>query len=95
MAEAGWLSLLKWWIYLKYPAEMAIVRYAAGGGQVETMKWLKENGFVLAESLCLCSAALGGHLEALKWLRENECSVCSDLHSSSEGKSFGYLEAAE
>jgi len=77
MAQAGWVSLLKWWMCdLKYPADKAIFRYAAGGGQVETMKWLKENGFELVESLCLCSAAArGGHLEALKWLRENECLV--------------------
>ena len=45
---------------------------AAGEGQREVLKWLRENDFPWNEETC-ASAALGGHLEMLQWLRANDC----------------------
>jgi hypothetical protein len=46
--------------------------YAAKGGHLEVLKWVRENDFWWSEWTCAC-AAEGGHLEVLKWARENDC----------------------
>lgn len=42
--------------------------FAAYGGQLECLKWLRMNGAPWNEQACV-SAAWGGHLECLKWLK--------------------------
>ena len=44
--------------------------YAARGGHLEVLKWLKANGCRLSIGTC-DSAAIGGHLEVLKWASAN------------------------
>ena len=45
---------------------------AAKEGNMDILKWLKENGYNWEPGTC-AAAAREGHLEALKWLRENGC----------------------
>ena len=44
---------------------------AAGGGQLEVLRWLREHGYPWGASTC--DAASRGHLDVLKWLREQGC----------------------
>jgi hypothetical protein len=41
-------------------------------GQLEALKWWRQNGCKLKTDTCM-SAASGGHLEVLHWLRVNGC----------------------
>ena len=41
-------------------------------GQLEALKWWRQNGCKLKTDTCM-SAACGGHLEVLRWARENGC----------------------
>ena len=41
-------------------------------GQLEALKWWRQNGCKLKTDTCM-SAASGGHLEVLRWARENGC----------------------
>jgi len=47
--------------------------FAAQDGQLEVLKWLKENGCAL-NALCLVCAQRGD-LEMLKWLHEHGCPI--------------------
>ena len=57
------------------------VLLAAQNGQLETVKWLIENGCSTIDETnnennsCLLLAAQNGHLETVKWLIENGCST--------------------
>ena len=55
-----------------FPWDWRTCAGAAEGGQLEVLKWLRENGCPWCERTCM-SAAKGGHLEILKWARENGC----------------------
>ncbi len=46
--------------------------YAAKKGNLENMKWFKENGCPW-DSNTFSIAAENGNLENMKWLKENEC----------------------
>ena len=45
---------------------------AASGGDLEMLKWARENDCPWDKQTC-ADAAMGGHLEVLKWARENGC----------------------
>jgi len=55
-----------------FPWDWRTCEYAAKGGHLRVLKWLRENGCPWDESTCE-KAAEGGHLEVLKWARENGC----------------------
>ena len=63
--------------------------YAAKGGHLEVLKWLRENGCPWDSCTCY-SAAKGGHLEVLKWLRENGCPW--DSNTCAHAAQGGHLE---
>jgi len=46
--------------------------YAAGGGHLEMLKWLRSEGCPWDEYICN-AAAYCGHLEMLEWLRSEGC----------------------
>ena len=48
------------------------VCFAALGGRLEVLKWLRSEGCPWDESAC-AGAAQGGHLETLQWLRSEGC----------------------
>ena len=54
------------------PWEFRTSSGAAGGGHLEVLKWMRENGGALNELTCTYAAGKG-HLEVLKWLREVQC----------------------
>ena len=49
-----------------------VCRYALEFGQLEILKWARENGCQWDEVTC-AMAAYGGQLEILKWLHANSC----------------------
>ena len=71
LALAGSVPALKKAVELGAPTDN-LCFYAAKGGHLEVLKWLRENGCPWDSCTCY-SAAKGGHLEVLKWLRENGC----------------------
>ena len=51
-----------------------LVNYAAVGGSIETIEWLRRRGVPLDSCNMACAeAARGGHLDCLRWLREQGC----------------------
>ncbi|CAB9521857.1 ankyrin repeat protein [Seminavis robusta] len=46
--------------------------FAAGHGQLEILKWARENGCPWNEDTCEMASS-GGYLEVLKWAREHGC----------------------
>ena len=50
----------------------SLCKWAALQGQLEILKWLRENDFPWDEKTCT-RAVRGGHLEVLQWLRANSC----------------------
>lgn len=57
-----------------------ICAYAAEGGYIEVLSWLKDSGCIL-NSCTYSWAVCRGNLETVKWLRENGCpwdsTICS------------------
>jgi hypothetical protein len=50
----------------------SLCRLAAGGGQLEILKWLRANDFPWGKQTCE-RAASGGHIEVLQWAHANGC----------------------
>jgi len=50
----------------------SLCKWAALQGQLEILKWLRENDFPWDEKTCT-RAVRGGHLEVLQWLRADSC----------------------
>ena len=72
----------------------SVCMWAAGKGQLEILKWLRENDFPWNEETC-ARAALFGHLELLQWAHENGCpwkqNTCS---ATAEGRHLEVLQWA-
>ena len=68
------VELVKWSIDQGCPRQKNwdVCANAARAGYLETLKWLRANGFEWNVGTC-ASAARGGHLDVLKWLRANGC----------------------
>ena len=72
-AERGFIDMMKWAIENGCKGYSEIFcEAAAGGGQLETLKWLQANGYEWHHSACTAAADYS-HLEILKWLRQNGC----------------------
>ena len=54
------------------PGDLDTISNAASRGQLETLRWARENGCDWNVDACL-HAAYGGHLEVLQFLRANDC----------------------
>lgn len=76
-ATGGQLDILKWLdgtgiIDSKQRlSRTSICAKVAGTGNLETLKWLRENGYGYSFS-SITYAAKGGHLEVLQWLKDND-----------------------
>ena len=68
------VELVKWAIEQGCPREdgRLICAFAARGGHLETLQWLRASGFEWEWRTCLY-AARGGHHDVLKWARGNGC----------------------
>ena len=67
--------------------------FAAEAGSVDTLRWLKDNGFRWQNPKTCLGAALRGHLEVLKWARANGCDW--DSKTCSSAASEGHLEVVK
>jgi len=79
--------------YDKYNDDtFSLCTIAATEGQLEVLKWLRENDFPWSERTCNV-AAQGGHLEVLQWAHANGCPWDEDTCSgAAEG---GHLEVLQ
>ena len=66
------LELLKNLLHFNFRHSIYVSYGAAFNGDLEVLKWARENGYNWDSWTC-CSAAQNGHLEVLKWARENGC----------------------
>jgi hypothetical protein len=55
-----------------------IAMAAASGGTVETMRWVKHNGFEWQHERVTFAAACGGNLATLEWLLQRDCPYVSE-----------------
>jgi hypothetical protein len=68
---------------------MSLCAKAAEQGNLEVLKWLRENASDCDEEACAFAAGRG-HLEVLKWLRSNGCKW--DWHVCSFASETGQLK---
>ncbi len=71
--------------------------FAASGGHLEVLKWMRENGCEWNYATCL-NAARAGHLHVLQWARANGCEwdpnvMCSDAAASGNLELLQYVHA--
>jgi hypothetical protein len=73
-AEYGRIDLLKWIrdSEYDYPYDDKICAFAADGGQLKSLKWLRYNGHPWDKDTCTYAARIGD-LRILKWARQNGC----------------------
>ena len=91
----GTVELVTWALDQGCPSWHAagcICMAAAGGGHLDTLKWLRVNGCEWSEETC-SFAALGGHLEVLEWARANGCEWNAETCSCAALR--GHLEVLE
>ncbi len=79
-AFQGQIPLLQWYhTILRCPFNTTLCAYAASGGHLEVLQWLRERGCPWDESTC-ARASIGGHIDILMWSHANACpwdaSVC-------------------
>jgi hypothetical protein len=90
-AKGGQLYLLKWFSKGK-PLDAEVSDAAAEGGDIATLEWLKQQGFLWPASIC-AAAAKGGHKHVLMWALEKgfklDANCCA---ASAEG---GHLEVLQ
>ena len=68
----GGLQLMHQRVDLHDELSDGLCTLAAGEGQLEILKWLRENDFPWNK--CTCRYAVNGwHLEVLQWARESGC----------------------
>jgi hypothetical protein len=88
--ELGCLSALK---RLQRGGRLSCQEYlceaAAGSGQLEELKVLRENGWPWDKDTCWRAATVG-HLEVLQWFRANGCPW--DHHTLGNARRLGHLE---
>ncbi len=74
-AKIGSLAIMRFGHQLNklmYPLTVETFGYAAENGNLDVMKWLKENGCPWDENT-FKYAVVHGNLENMKWLKENGC----------------------
>lgn len=72
--RSGQLEVLKWCLaegVQEYVDVGDLCDNAASGGHLDTLKWLRANGYRWCSTTCSYAAA-NGHLEVLKWLRAQQ-----------------------
>lgn len=95
-AYAGHISVIEWALEKNIGVgdddtydKACVTCAAAEGGQIETLEWLRNNGFEW-ENLTCSGAAKGGHLDVLKWLRSEGCPWNNDVYM--QAAKNGYID---
>jgi hypothetical protein len=70
-ARDGHFSVVKWLHPHKYNTNR-MCDFAALGGKMDILRWLRENGYEWGPNTC-AQAARKGNLECLMWARQNGC----------------------
>jgi hypothetical protein len=89
-ASEGHLDTHKFAVEQGCKCDDSACSWAAGGGHVHVMVWLKENIKQWASWYACYSAACGNQLRALQWLHHNGCPW--DQTTCSGAALFGYLD---
>ena len=72
-AMFGHMELMVWLIRERgFAMDEGVMANAAGGGNLELVRWLRGEGCVWGRSTCFCAAGRG-RLGVLQWLRANGC----------------------
>ena len=66
-----------------------MMRYAAGSGNLELVRWLRGEGCAWDRWTCLYAVGQG-HMEVLRWARENGCNWDADTRDVA--KDLGYTD---
>ncbi len=88
------LNVLKW-LYSKMNNILLlfliknVCAISARNGNLDCLKWARENGCVLNKFTCH-NAAMYGHLDCLKWARENSCDW--NVYTCSFAAFYGHLD---
>ena len=89
-AEQGHVELVKWMIEERgFRMDLELMRYAALGGNLELVKWLRGKGCNWDTKTCRF-ATRRGQLEVLQWLRANGCPW--DADTCITAARYGHLE---
>jgi hypothetical protein len=74
VALSGRLSILQFLVVqLKSPKPITLSYFAAHGGSIDMLDWLKMQGWCVFDAYTCAGAAEGGHLAALQHLRSRGC----------------------
>lgn len=79
-----------------WPVYYEPIHFAAAGGQIETLNWLKANNYPINVDLVYHSpykrAAYNGHMEVMNWLLENNCPLGVEVcYAAAEGGQLDIL----
>lgn len=92
LALYGYFDVLRW-LYKTgtndLVANTGVMRYAARGGHVKIIYWLRQHGCLWNEMVC-AEAAKGGHFRLLRWLVKRGCPW--DEMTCAHAAEGGYLE---
>jgi hypothetical protein len=91
LARYGYLDVLQW-LYNTGTRSLIntdTMRYAAIGGHVEVVNWLRQHGCAWSAGVCT-GAAKEGHFDALKWLVARGCPI--DETTCPLAAEIGHLE---
>tara|TARA_B110000503_G_C7168829_1_gene423282 strand:- start:4505 stop:5293 length:789 start_codon:yes stop_codon:yes gene_type:complete len=88
LKDAG-LETFDVFLAMNYKGEKDLCGSAAKEGQLEVLKWLRENGCPRNERT-FANATLYGHLKVLKWARANGCPWHRETCNAAAGR--GHLE---
>jgi len=89
-ARIGNLNIFKYLHEYGYPCDLYTCSHAALGGNLECLKYARENGCPWVKRIICKIAALGGNLECLKYARKNGCPW--DKDTCSNAALGGHLE---
>jgi hypothetical protein len=76
---------------LGWPMSRTLFAYAASGGSVDALEWLRDRGCPWGPSAC-ASAAGGGHVQAIAWLRARGCPWDETTLQSARGRGPRMME---
>jgi len=90
-AEQGNLEMVKYCVANECPIDEYACAWAASGGQLECLKYLREEAKAPWDSVTANCAAVKGHLHILEYLVERKYDKY-DVYACENAAEFGYLD---